>query len=42
MLDLLGMFLQVITLFVVPVLYAIWKEWELDRKQASKPKNSNL
>lgn len=24
-----GMFLQIITLFVVPVLYAIWKEWQL-------------
>ncbi len=28
-----GMFLQIITLFVVPVLYAIWKEWQL--KQGS-------
>ncbi len=26
-----GMFLQVITLFVVPVLYAIWKEFQLKR-----------
>lgn len=26
-----GMFLQIITLFVVPVLYAIWKEWQLKR-----------
>ncbi len=26
-----GMFLQVITLFVVPVLYAIWKEWQMKR-----------
>jgi Cu(I)/Ag(I) efflux system membrane protein CusA/SilA len=24
-----GMFLQIITLFVVPVLYAMWKEWKL-------------
>jgi len=29
-----GMFLQIITLFVIPVLYAIWKEWQLERKQA--------
>ncbi|MDX1617500.1 MAG: efflux RND transporter permease subunit [Balneolaceae bacterium] len=28
-----GMFLQIITLFVIPVLYAIWKEWQLNRKQ---------
>ncbi len=26
-----GMFLQIITLFVVPVLYAAWKEWQLKR-----------
>lgn len=26
-----GMFLQVITLFVVPVLYAFWKEFQLTR-----------
>jgi Cu(I)/Ag(I) efflux system membrane protein CusA/SilA len=26
-----GMLLQVITLFVVPVLYAIWKEFQLKR-----------
>ena len=26
-----GMFLQIITLFVVPVLYAGWKEWQLKR-----------
>ncbi len=27
-----GMFLQIITLFVVPVLYAGWKEWQLKRR----------
>ncbi|MEL7832705.1 efflux RND transporter permease subunit [Fodinibius sp. Rm-B-1B1-1] len=26
-----GMFLQIITLFVVPVLYGMWKEWKLER-----------
>ncbi len=27
-----GMFLQIITLFVVPVLYAMWQEWKLKRQ----------
>ena len=27
-----GMFLQIITLFVVPVLYAMWKEWQLKKE----------
>jgi hypothetical protein len=26
------MFLQIITLFVVPVLYAMWQEWKLQRQ----------
>jgi Cu(I)/Ag(I) efflux system membrane protein CusA/SilA len=31
-----GMLLQVITLFVVPVLYAIWKEHELPNAPINK------
>lgn len=27
-----GMFLQIITLFVVPVLYAMWQEWKLNHQ----------
>ncbi len=27
-----GMLLQIVTLFVVPVLYAVWKEWQLKRR----------
>lgn len=30
-----GMLLQVITLFVVPVLYAIYKEWKFSRESSS-------
>lgn len=30
-----GMFLQIITLFVIPVLYAMWQEWKL-RSQTEK------
>jgi Cu(I)/Ag(I) efflux system membrane protein CusA/SilA len=30
-----GMFLQIITLFVVPVLYAMWQEWRLKRQLES-------
>lgn len=36
-----GMLLQVLTMFVVPVLYCIWKERQLDDKSSnSKSKNS--
>lgn len=31
-----GMMLQIITLFVVPVLYAIWKEWKFKRENSSE------
>lgn len=38
-----GMFLQIITLFVVPVLYAMWKEWQLKRQlSTSEAKNINF
>jgi Cu(I)/Ag(I) efflux system membrane protein CusA/SilA len=30
-----GMFLQIITLFVVPVLYAMWREWQLKRNSST-------
>jgi Cu(I)/Ag(I) efflux system membrane protein CusA/SilA len=37
-----GMFLQIITLFVVPVLYAGWREWQLEQKlDGSKVQNIN-
>ncbi|SMO83709.1 efflux RND transporter permease subunit [Fodinibius sediminis] len=37
-----GMFLQIITLFVIPVLYAIWREWQLKRgSSTSEVKNIN-
>ncbi len=37
-----GMFLQIITLFVVPVLYAMWKEWQLkSRIKAEETTNVN-
>ncbi len=36
-----GMLLQVLTMFVVPVLYCIWKEWQLKKDLSnSKTKNS--
>lgn len=31
-----GMFLQIITLFVVPVLYGMWKHWQLKRSTETK------
>jgi len=37
-----GMFLQIITLFVVPVLYAMWREWQLTRSTSpGEVKNIN-
>jgi Cu(I)/Ag(I) efflux system membrane protein CusA/SilA len=37
-----GMFLQIITLFVVPVLYAMWREWQLKRNSSTvEVKNIN-
>src|SRR5699024_4850213 len=37
-----GMFLQIITLFVIPVLYAGWREWQLKRgSSTSEVKNIN-
>jgi Cu(I)/Ag(I) efflux system membrane protein CusA/SilA len=35
-----GMLLQVMTMFVVPVLYCIWKEWQL-KKDLSNSKTQN-
>ncbi len=38
-----GMMLQIITLFVVPVLYSVWKEWQFKRQiKTTEAKNINL